>query len=88
MRKLARLQFKFAYKKGSENKVVDALSRVGQHLGLNAISVVVLVWIQEVLNSYHNDVDVVQLLQELAISSPNDRGYSLTEGIIRYKGDI
>jgi hypothetical protein len=31
MRKLAGLQFKFAYKKGCENKVVDALSRIGFH---------------------------------------------------------
>jgi hypothetical protein len=45
MRKLARLQFKFSYKKGSDNKVVDALSRVAVHLQLNAISTVVPVWI-------------------------------------------
>jgi hypothetical protein len=45
MRKLAGLQFKFSYKKGSENKVVDALSKVAVHLQLNAISTVVPVWI-------------------------------------------
>jgi hypothetical protein len=37
MRKLAGLQFRFAYKKWSENIVVDALSRVGAHLELQAI---------------------------------------------------
>jgi hypothetical protein len=41
MRKLAGLQFKFAYKKGCENKAVDALSKIGFHFQLNAISAVV-----------------------------------------------
>jgi hypothetical protein len=45
MRKLARLQFKFSYKKGSDKKVVDALSRVAVHLQLNSISTFVPVWI-------------------------------------------
>jgi hypothetical protein len=43
MRKFAGLQFKFAYKKGSENKVVDALSRIGSHF--LAISVVLPIWV-------------------------------------------
>jgi hypothetical protein len=60
MRKLAGLQFKFACKKGVDNKVTDALSRVG--LYFNAISAIVPVWIQEVVNSYHNDVDALTLL--------------------------
>lgn len=34
MRKLAGLQFKFSYRKGSKNKVVDALSRVRFHFQL------------------------------------------------------
>jgi hypothetical protein len=55
MRKLAGLQFKFVYKKGCDNKVVDALSRVGTHLTQNVISVVLPMWIHEVINSYHND---------------------------------
>jgi hypothetical protein len=71
------LQFKFAYKKASENKVVDAQSRVGFHFHLNAISAVLPVWIQEVVNSYHNDSKASALLQELALSSPNAHGYSL-----------
>jgi hypothetical protein len=40
MRKMAGPQFMFAYKKGLENKVADALSRIGLHF--NAIAVVVL----------------------------------------------
>jgi hypothetical protein len=65
MRKMAGLQFKFAYKKGSKNKVDVALSRAGFHF--HAISAVIPVWIQEVLNSYHNDSAATSLLQELAV---------------------
>jgi hypothetical protein len=88
MRKLAGLQIKFAYKKGSENKVAYALSRVGFHFPLNATSVGLQVWIQELVNSYHNDSEATALLQELALSSPNSQGYSLTEGVIRHKAQI
>jgi hypothetical protein len=62
MRKLAGLQFKFPYKKGSENKVADTLSRVGIHMNLQAMSVVLPIWMQEVLNSYHGDASATSLL--------------------------
>jgi hypothetical protein len=88
MRKLAGLQFKFSYKKGTENVVADALSRVAIHYHVDAISTAIPVWIQEVLNSYQNDPEASALLQELAVNSPNDRGYSLNDGIIRHKNKI
>jgi hypothetical protein len=88
MRKLVGLQFRFAYKKGSENKVADALSWVGLHFELHAASTVVPTWIQVVVNSYHTDADAVKLLQELVVSSPNVGGYSLLDGVIRYKTKI
>lgn len=52
MTKLIGLQYKFQYKKGSENKSADALSRVGHFFSLQAISVAQPVWIQVVVNSY------------------------------------
>jgi hypothetical protein len=88
MRKLAGLQFKFAYKKGFDNKSTDALSRVGMHMSLNALSAVLPVWIQEVVNSYHGDTSATALLQELAITSPNASGYSLSDGVIRFQNGI
>jgi hypothetical protein len=54
MRKLAGLQFRFVYK-DSGNIVTHALSRVVIHYHLDAISVVIPVWLEEVLNSYQND---------------------------------
>jgi hypothetical protein len=86
MRKLVGLQFKFAYKKSVENKVVDALSRIELHF--NAISVVIPIWVQEVINSYQNDPVAAALLQELDVVQNNADGYSLTDGVIRYKNKI
>jgi hypothetical protein len=88
MRKLAGLQFKFAYKKGSDNKAVNALSRVGMHMSLNDMFVVLPVWGFEVVKSYHGDASATALLQELAIASPNASGYSLSEGVIRFQNRI
>jgi hypothetical protein len=88
MRKLAGLQFKFAYKKGSENKVVDALSRVGFHFHLHATSAVIPVWVQEVVNSYQHDAAAQALLQELAVVEDNAQGYSLQDGVIRHNSRI
>jgi hypothetical protein len=61
MAKLASLQFKLHYKKGAENKVVDALSRVGHAFDCAAVSAGTPVWLQEVLNIYTTDVSAYQL---------------------------
>jgi hypothetical protein len=82
MAKLAGLQFKLQYKKGAENKVAAALSRVGHAFECSAISCGTPVWLQEVVNSYATDVNAQQLLTELAVVSPNSHGFSLKNGLI------
>lgn len=82
MTKLAGLQFTVQYKKGAENKVADALSRVAHCIELSAISTSTPIWIQEVINSYELDTHAQELLQELAIQSPNTQGFSLQNGLI------
>jgi hypothetical protein len=77
MKKLARLQFKLIYKKGSENSVAYALSRVAHYFNISTVSAVVPVWIQEITNSYAVDPEAQRLLKELAIVSPDGNGYSL-----------
>jgi hypothetical protein len=57
MSRLMGLQFQIVYKKGTENLVVDALSRVGSMMELVVISEVQPVWIQEILNSYVTDAE-------------------------------
>jgi hypothetical protein len=61
---------------------------VAAHLQLNAISTVVPVWIQEVVNSYQHDSEATSLLQRLAVVSPDEEGFTLSDGVIRYKNKI
>ena len=42
-------------------------------------------WLEMVIESYQQDTYAKQLLTELSISSPNAQGYSLHEGVIKYK---
>jgi hypothetical protein len=68
--------------------VADALSRVGYTFSTQSTSTVVPVWIQEVLNSYAVDDSAQNLLQELVVVSPNDKGFSLSQGLIRHMKKI
>jgi hypothetical protein len=61
------------------------LSRVGHNFAIPSTFVVVPVWLQEVNNAYAADPIAQRLLQELVVASPNEEGYSLSHGRIRYK---
>jgi hypothetical protein len=93
--KLLGLQYKIIYHQGTNNRVADALSRRpgleqdAPHLQLNlvATSTVVPSWLQQVVQGYEQDPSAQKLLQVL--STRTDRGhYTLTNGVIRYKGRI
>lgn len=88
MAKLAGLQFKFQYKKGIENKTADALSRVGHVFAIQAVSTAQPVWLQEVVNSYEVDTRAKELLTKLAITDAHEPGFSLSQGLIRFKGKV
>jgi hypothetical protein len=88
MVKLAGLQFTLQYKRGPENKAADALSRMGHSCLTQSTSVVVPIWIQEVINSFSMDPDAQKLLQELSLVSPNSEGYILSQGLIRFKKKV
>lgn len=88
MTKLIGLQYKFQYKKGEDNKVADALSRVGHTFEAAAMSGCQPVWLQEILNSYQVDSHAQNLLSQLVIHSPDSEGFSLTDGLIRQHGRI
>lgn len=67
----------------------DALSRV-QHnssTDLAAISVLQPLWMTEIQQSYLQDESATKLLTALSTSTPNGH-YSLTKGLIHYKGRI
>ena len=88
MAKMMGLQFQIVYKKGVENVVADALSRVSYLMALSQVSEVQPLWVQEVLNSYETDMEAQELKTQLLIQSPNEQGYSLHQGIIRRNGVI
>jgi hypothetical protein len=83
MTRMMGLQFKIVYRKGRENAAADALSRVAHLMAIHVVSSVQPAWIQEVLNSYATDKTAQQLLQQLAISSPDAKGFSLHNGLIK-----
>ncbi|WVZ78969.1 hypothetical protein U9M48_026604 [Paspalum notatum var. saurae] len=51
-------------------------------------NVVQPVWLQEVLNSYTTDSRAQQLLAQLAVHSPSEEGYSIDNGLIKYKDKV
>lgn len=87
--KLLGLNYKIVYKKGTENRVADALSRASHSScsDLALISITQPSWLQEVQKAYLEDERATQLLTELAIVSPNGH-YKLSNGLILYKDRI
>jgi hypothetical protein len=79
------LDYKIQYKKGSANVAADALSRCPVSNEVAAVSECVPLWIQKLKEGYEDNLEDKQFLTELSISGQNDKGYVLTNGVIRYK---
>jgi hypothetical protein len=64
------LRYKILYKKGVDNKVADALSRVTNNpcQTLAAVSTLQTIWLQELVDAYHSDPFAVKLLSTLAVN--------------------
>ncbi|KAJ4780034.1 polyprotein [Rhynchospora pubera] len=95
--KLLGLDYSIEYKKGKENKVVDALSRVqgdNWHISdsssdLWAVSEILPEWIHELLASYINDPWIAHLKQSIDNNSgDNHSDFSIHNGVLRFKGRI
>lgn len=71
-----------------ENKAVDALSRQPEPLQLQAISSSKPKWLEIIIEGYTKDKDAKMLLIELSLTDSNDKGFTLTDDIIRYKNRI
>jgi hypothetical protein len=88
MSKLIGLQFQFKFKRGVDNSAADSLSRVGHLMEIQTASSCRPDWVTEVLNSYNTDTEMQQLLQQLAVHSPDEKGYSLEHGLIKFNGRL
>lgn len=86
--KLLGLQYRILYKKGPNNRAADALSRQAECSTISAISIVIPKWLEIVLEGYTKDEQTKQLLSELSITGSNDKGFTLSDGIIKYKNRI
>lgn len=88
MTRMMGLQFKVIYRHDKENAAADAFSRVAHLYAIQAVSSTQPVWIQELLNTYATDSFAQKLLTQLAMQGSDDQGYTLEEGVIRYKGKL
>jgi transposase InsO family protein len=86
--KLAGLQYRIIYKKGCDNMAADALSRVPTEGQVMHISQGTPLWIQGVVASYNDDPQAQELLTKLSVSATAAAPYTLSQGIIRYKGRV
>jgi hypothetical protein len=87
--KLLGLQYRIIYKKGSDNKVADALSRKTVHSPVcAALSTVTPKWIQEILAGYQLDADSLEKIAKLSIDPAIVPNYTLVDGLLRYKQRI
>jgi hypothetical protein len=81
--KLMSFNYKIEYKKGKENRVADALSRIPQQVELQAIQVIISEWITQVLATYPNDDKCKLLLTKLSVNPQAQPPFTLQRGIIR-----
>ena len=82
---------KFSIKRGSENTVVDVLSRraVPEQQQLLALTTVQPVWMQELQDSYFGDQHCQDLLSQLVLDpAPQGSDFRFNQGILRYKGRL
>lgn len=87
MMKLLEFNFTIQYKKGAENRVADALSRLLPKC--MAISAPVPTWTEELVESYLADPASKILQEKLLLHKDHTLDdYTITSGIIRFKGKL
>lgn len=86
--KLLGFNYKVEYKRGMENRVADAISRVPHPQELMAITQAIPVWMEHVITTYEQNEKCLTLITQLSIDSNAVPHYTLSNGILRYKNKI
>lgn len=89
MTKLTGLSYKIHYKKGTENNVADALSRmhdVGDECCV--ISQIQPKWMEDINNSYDGDQEVTQVMTQVLVDPVAVTNMTLQNGLLKYKGKL
>ncbi|XP_026459437.1 uncharacterized protein LOC113360105 [Papaver somniferum] len=88
--KLLGYDYVVVYKKGIENKVVDALSRVPQASSpqCQLISQLQPAWFGEVQASYNSDTLAAEIIPKLTLSPSRKPPYTFLRGILRYNNRV
>jgi hypothetical protein len=86
--KLLGLQYSIVYKKGSDNRVADALSRRAPGDQSMTISTVTPRWLEQITSFYSQDPQALDLLTKLSVAGTSVPPYSLVNGLIRFKGKV
>jgi hypothetical protein len=92
--KLMGYDFSIEYKKGKDNKVVDALSRQFEdlpedaNLNLSLISFPTPTWVEELKSSYLDDSHTMEILAQLQQGQGFPKGFTLQQGLILRKGRL
>ncbi|KAL0326250.1 UNVERIFIED_CONTAM: Transposon Ty3-G Gag-Pol polyprotein [Sesamum radiatum] len=89
--KLLGLSYEVQYKKGSENRAADALSRVEHDRGesqANAVTTQIPLWLQDVQDSYERNTLFQTVVQAKTLDNLAFPDYSYEAGILRRKWRI
>jgi hypothetical protein len=86
--KLMDLNFKIQHKKGISNAAADALSRCVVLPSVHVVSGSAPSWLERVVEGYADDPQAQELLLEFSIASPNTKGYSLIQGVIKHRNRV
>lgn len=87
--KLLGLDYEIQYKKESENRVADALSRVQNDPNWCAsVTTVTPEWLQEVIDSYDGDEFITKIFSSKQSSPDSCPYFSISGKLLRYKGRL
>jgi hypothetical protein len=83
------LQYRVVYKRGTENRVADALSRHPEPPAqLLAISTSTPTWLIKVQEGYEQDPQAKATIAALSVNPGSVPNYTWTDGLLRYNGRV